>query len=92
MPRSIPALVAFCLGGTLLLGSFPAEARSSFGGFVCHHGCRQYAKGYRWAERAHVRDPNQCQITNSKAFRAGCLVYIQDPARGADTDDDGNEI
>jgi hypothetical protein len=83
---------AALLGGVILLASFAAEARSSFGGFICHHSCRQYAKGYTWAARGHVKDPNLCQVTNSKAFRAGCLVYIQDPMRGADTDDDGNDI
>jgi hypothetical protein len=92
MRRSLLTFAALSLGGIVLLGSCPAEARPSFGGFICVHSCAPYASGYRWAERARVTDPKQCLVTNSEAFRSGCLVYIQDPARGADTDDDGNEI
>jgi len=92
MHGSLSTAAAVSLGAIVLLGSFPAQAGSSFGGFICHHSCRAYAKGYRWAERGHVKDPRQCQVTNSEAFRSGCMVYIQDPTRGADTDDDGNDI
>ena len=45
-----------------------------------------------WAERGHVTDPNRCQVTNSIAFRNGRLVYIKDPSRGVDSDDDGYPI
>jgi hypothetical protein len=92
MHKTISICVAACLGGFILLGSDPADARSSFGGYPCKHSCRGYAKGYRWAERGHVTDPNRCQVTNSRAFRAGCMVYTQEPTRGADNDDDGHPI
>jgi hypothetical protein len=72
--------------GWLLAAS--ADARS-FGGYECKRSCAGYARGYRWAERAHVKDPRLCEVTNSKALRAGCMVYTQDPTRGADTDDNG---
>jgi hypothetical protein len=29
---------------------------------------------------------------NRTSFYEGCLVYVEDPARGADEDDDGDEI
>jgi hypothetical protein len=88
----LPGFAALALGGMILLGSWPAGARSTFGGFICVHSCAPYARGYRWAQRARVTDPNQCMVSNSEAFRSGCLVYLQDPTRGADTDDDGNDI
>ena len=90
--KVIAVCTAMSLGGMVLLESSPADARSSFGGYPCKRSCAGYARGYRWAERGGVTDPNRCQITNSISFRAGCMVYTQEPSRGADTDDDGNPI
>jgi hypothetical protein len=91
MHKAISICAAISLG-VILLGSYPAEARSSFGGYPCKRSCAAYARGYLWAARGRVTDPIRCQVTNSVAFRAGCMVYTQDPKRGADTDDDGNPI
>ena len=83
--------LAISLGVTVLCVPDRAAARS-FGGYECRGSCVPYARGYRWAEAGHVTDPRQCGATNSEAFRSGCLVYIEDPHRGADADDDGDPI
>jgi hypothetical protein len=82
---------ALSLGAIMMISPADAGTRS-FGGYPCKHGCKAYARGYRWAEREKVTDPNRCQIANSVAFRAGCMVYTQDPSRGADHDDNGRWI
>jgi hypothetical protein len=91
MHKTMAICAAVWLGVTML-GPDPADARSSFGGYPCKHSCRGYAKGYRWAQHGHVTDPRRCEVGNSMAFRAGCMVYTQEPRRGADTDDDGHPI
>lgn len=91
MHKANPTCAAILVGCIILLGSYRADARS-FGEYNCKRSCAPYARGYRWAERAHVTDPNRCQVTNSIAFRNGCLVYIKDPSRGADADDEGHSI
>ena len=92
MHKTMAICAAVWLGGFFLIGSDPADARSSFGGYPCKHSCRAYARGYRWAASNHVTDPRRCEVGNSMAFRGGCMVYTQEPTRGADVDDDGHPI
>ncbi len=88
MHKTISICAAISFAGTLLF-STSADARS-FGGYECkRRTCAGYIRGYLWAERGHVKDPRLCEVTNSRAFRAGCMVYTQDPKRGVDADDNG---
>jgi hypothetical protein len=68
-----------------------AEARE-FGGYECTDDCSGHAAGYRWAEEHDITDQVDCPSGNSNSFHEGCLVYVDDPNRGADEDDDGDPI
>ena len=63
----------------------------TFGGYECTEDCSGHAAGYRWAEDKGITDEADCS-GDSQSFIEGCLVYLQDPARGADADDDGEPI
>jgi hypothetical protein len=83
------------LGGSLLwpLGALPLAAQDrTFGGYDCTDDCSGHAAGYRWAERRGVEDASECPYGNSNSFHEGCLAYAEDQYRGADEDDDGEEI
>jgi hypothetical protein len=48
---------------------------------------------YRWAEANGITDEPSCPLRGGAiSFYEGCLVYVEDPDRGADEDDDGNDI
>ena len=64
----------------------------TFGGFECTDDCSGHAAGYRWAEEHDIDDEDFCPAGNSLSFHEGCLVYVREPARGADEDDDGDPI
>jgi hypothetical protein len=69
-----------------------AEART-FGGRFCPGGdCSGYAAGYRWAEARDIEDATSCPARRGAAFFQGCLVYVENPDRGADEDDNGVDI
>jgi hypothetical protein len=65
---------------------------ATFGGYQCTEDCSGHAAGYRWAEEKDVDDPADCPTGHGNSFHEGCLAYSEDPSRGADEDDDGNEI
>jgi hypothetical protein len=44
---------------------------------------------YRWAEQYRITDMDECR-GRSQFFYEGCLVYAEDPHRGAEEDDNGN--
>jgi hypothetical protein len=55
------------------------------------------ARGNSWAESKGITDEADCEAIlvtapNRTSFYEGCLVYVEDPSRGADEDDDGDEI
>nr|WP_284274644.1 hypothetical protein [Bradyrhizobium iriomotense] len=82
------ALVAFAT----LISSRDARARE-FGGYDCTDDCSGHAAGYRWAEAHNVTSDSGCPLRGGAiSFYEGCLVYVEDPFRGADEDDDGNDI
>ncbi|QQN67363.1 hypothetical protein JIR23_21180 [Bradyrhizobium diazoefficiens] len=77
---------------TLVAISNKAHARE-FGGHDCSDDCSGHAAGYRWAEANNVTSESGCPLRgNAISFYEGCLVYVEDPSRGADEDDDGDDI
>ena len=73
------------------LDSDAAFART-FSGYECEDDCQGHARGYRWAERRAIDTDDRCPEGNSQSFHEGCLAFVADPYRGADQDDDGDEI
>ena len=66
---------------------------SEFGGYECTDDCSGHAAGYRWAEAHHITNERNCPLNgNATSFYEGCLVFTEDPYRGADEDDDGDDI
>lgn len=76
---------------TLLMVPFWAQS-AEFGGYECTDDCSGHVAGYHWAEAHNITDATDCPDGNSQSFHEGCLAYVDDPNRGADEDDDGNEI
>ncbi|MET4601090.1 hypothetical protein ABIB90_000541 [Bradyrhizobium sp. JR4.1] len=82
------AIAALCV----VLGGCAAQARE-FGSYECSNDCSGHAAGYRWAEAHNVTSESGCPLRgNAISFYEGCLVYVEDPDRGADEDDDGDDI
>ena len=81
--------MAFVIG-SFCLASHAADA-NTFGGNDCTDDCSGHKAGYDWAEQNGVKDGSECS-GNSTSFEEGCQTYIEDPSRGSDVDDDGNEI
>lgn len=82
----------FALAFGLLFAVKGADARE-FGGYECTDDCSGHAAGYRWAEKHHVTNENACPLNgNATSFYEGCLAYVEDSNRGADEDDDGEDI
>jgi len=74
-----------------------AATTHTFGGYECTDNCSGHKAGYKWAEAKGVSDEEQCEgilvtAPNRTSFYQGCKVYVEDPSRGADEDDDGDEI
>jgi hypothetical protein len=67
-------------------------SRRTFGGYDCTDGCVGHAAGYRWAEERGIEKIDECPENRSEAFYEGCLVFVDNPERGADFDDDGKLI
>jgi hypothetical protein len=64
-----------------------------FGGYECTDDCSGHAAGYRWAEDHAIDDEDGCPLNGARySFWEGCKAYVEDPSRGADEDDDGEEI
>jgi hypothetical protein len=82
--------IAFApLAFILLAGS---ASGASFGGYECLDGCSGHAAGYEWAEQHGITESEECPIGKSESFHEGCLTYSEEPSRGSDEDDDGNQI
>jgi hypothetical protein len=83
-------LLAFApLAFTSLAGS---ASGASFGGYECLDDCSGHAAGYDWAEQHGIAESEECPIGKSESFHEGCLTYSEEPSRGSDEDDDGNQI
>jgi hypothetical protein len=86
LPRAIILVVA------VIAATGEARARE-FGGHDCTDDCSGHAAGYRWAETRSITDDAGCPLRgDATSFYEGCLVYVLDPNRGADQDDDGDDI
>ncbi|MER8583107.1 hypothetical protein NKG95_31160 [Mesorhizobium sp. M1423] len=68
-----------------------ANAQETFGGNDCTEDCSGHKAGYDWAQQNGISDESACS-SNSQSFNEGCQTYLEDPNRGSDEDDDGNEI
>jgi hypothetical protein len=64
----------------------------TFGGYPCKQECDLHAVGYEWAKVRGVEDKSLCIYGSSRSFVEGCIAYIQNPARNADEDDEGNPV
>jgi hypothetical protein len=94
MPGDI--MFKFLICALLLFLACPADART-FGGYECTVDCSGHKAGYEWAETKDISDEASCEailrrFPNRNSFYEGCLAYVEEPARGADEDDDGDEI
>jgi hypothetical protein len=71
-----------------------SEARArEFGGYYCSDDCSGHAAGYRWAEAHRITDESSCPLRGGAfSFYEGCLVYVEDSNRGANEDDEGDDI
>jgi hypothetical protein len=87
----IQRIIALC-AVLCCCASSGAHARE-FGGYDCTDDCSGRAAGYRWAEAHGVTSDSDCPLRGGAiSFYEGCLVYVEDPDRGADEDDDGDDI
>src|SRR5664280_1154297 len=69
----------------------------TFGDNECTNDCSGHKAGYEWAEAQGITDVSTCESIlsrspNSTSFSEGCKTFTEDPSRGADEDDDGEEI
>jgi hypothetical protein len=74
----------------------PAAART-FSGYECTVDCSGHKAGYEWAEARAIVNESECErilrrSPNRISFYEGCLAYVEDPDRGSDEDDDGEDI
>jgi hypothetical protein len=73
------------------------SAARTFGDNECTDDCSGHKAGYEWAEARGITDASRCESVltrspNRTSFYEGCVTYTEDPSRGADEDDDGEEI
>jgi hypothetical protein len=93
---------AFVLGGAIIIAvTVPVLAADdhirTFGGYDCTDDCSGHKAGYEWAEAKGITDEEDCEdillrAPNRTSFYEGCKAYVEDPTRGADQDDDGDDI
>jgi hypothetical protein len=79
-----------------MIATGSAQSRE-FGRYECTDDCSGHKAGYEWAERRHVTDSETCDeivvpYPNRTSFAEGCMVYVDDPSRGAERDDDGEDV
>ena len=99
MPAKLKEKAMWKIIGAVTIFAFLATAAvaRTFGGYECTLDCSGHKAGYEWAEGKGITDERQCaQILvtapNRTSFYEGCLTYVEDPSRGTDEDDDGDEI
>ncbi|WP_292562785.1 hypothetical protein [Mesorhizobium sp.] len=69
----------------------PCLAQQTFGGNDCTEDCSGHKAGFDWAEQNQISNERDCS-SNSQSFNEGCQTFVEDPSRGSDEDDDGEEI
>ncbi len=79
---------------SLLVAITVCETKArEYGGHDCTDDCSGHAEGYMWAEAHGITDVANCPLRRgASSFYEGCLVYVDDPNRVPDEDDDGDEI
>ena len=95
--RGLMVLKAITLLSTAMVLAAAAASAATFGDNDCGDTCVGHARGYQWAEENFVVDAEDCDrvlehYPNKLSFYEGCHTYLDDPTRGFDEDDDGNEI
>jgi len=85
------------ISGMILGVWITAAAAQTFGGDKCTVDCSGHKAGYEWAESKGITAREQCvdilKIAPKRtSFYEGCLAYVEDPIRGAEEDDEGDEI
>jgi hypothetical protein len=78
--------------GSITLSQHATAPIRTFGGYICRQQCDVHAAGYNWAQARAIEDERQCPLGLSPSFREGCMVYLQNPQRDPDADDEGNPV
>ncbi|MBZ9919085.1 hypothetical protein LB517_10870 [Mesorhizobium sp. BR1-1-12] len=86
--RTIAHLAAIAL---VVVLATPSLAQQTFGGNDCTEDCSGHKAGYDWAERNQIADESACS-SNSQSFNEGCQTFVEDPSRGSEEDDEGEDI
>jgi hypothetical protein len=90
-------LLVLFVSSVLTINTTDGVSARTFGGYECTRDCSGHKAGYEWAEAHNITSEASCEAVLRRwpgriSFYEGCLVYVEDPARGADEDDDGEEI
>jgi len=85
------------LAGAMTLAIVGNVQAATFSGYECTMDCSGHKAGYEWAKTKDILSETECEAIvrrapNRTSFYEGCLAYVEDPFRGADEDDDGNDI
>ena len=89
--HSRPILTALLLPVLLTMAAPSFASDRSFGGYECPTSCADQKAGYLWAETQKVKDVASCS-SGARGFIEGCRIFVEDPDRGADLDDQGHDI
>ncbi len=63
-----------------------------FGGYQCLRDCVRHRRGYEWALTRGINSLEECPEFEDKSFVLGCRVYIANPYRDPNFDDDNKLI
>ncbi len=63
-----------------------------FGGHQCLRDCIRHRAGYEWAQATGISSIEECPEFENKSFVLGCRVYVADPYRDPNFDDDNKLI
>lgn len=95
----IATFTIVALASPFLSLSVPAIAGTdrTFGGYECTVDCSGHKAGYEWAEQKGITSTRACEnvllkYPNRTSFSEGCMAFVEDPSRGADEEDDGDDI
>ncbi len=63
-----------------------------FGGYQCLRDCMRHRAGYEWAQVTGINSYEECPQFEDKSFLLGCRVYVDNPYRDPNFDDDDRRI
>ena len=84
--------IILLLAATQYFRSADSGAGQTYGGYQCMDDCSGHRGGFKWAREKQITDALECTGSNSLSFEEGCNVYLEDPDRDANADDDGNQL